>query len=69
MTGTIEELCRDCKNARFYSEDPGFSPKECGLASRSITYFDGCKKDLEPYYDEEEEAVTCEGYAARRDWE
>jgi len=58
----IYEICKDCKCARFYSEDPGFSPRECGLPSRRITYLDGCKKNLEPYYDEEEEAYTCEGY-------
>lgn len=62
----IYEICEDCKCARFYSEDPGFSPKECGLPSRCMTYLDGCKKDLEPHYDEEEEAYTCEGYEMQR---
>ena len=64
----IYEICEGCKYATFYSEDPGFSPKECGLASRCITYLDGCKKDLDPYYDDEEEGVTCEGYEMRREW-
>ena len=48
----IYEICHDCKYAIFHSEDPGFSPKECGLASRCITYLDGCKKDLDPAYNE-----------------
>ena len=64
----IYEICEDCRHAIFYSEDPGFSPKECGLPSRCITYLDGCKKDLEPAYNEEEECVDCEGYEMRRDW-
>ena len=64
----IYEMCEDCKYAIFHSEDPGFSPKECGLPSRCITYLDGCKKDLEPAYNEELECVDCEGYEMRRDW-
>ena len=61
----VLEYCEDCKYACFHSEDPGFSPKECGLSSRSITYLEGCKKDLEPYYDEDEETIVCEGYKGR----
>ena len=64
----IYEMCEDCKYAIFYSEDPGFSPKECGLASKCITYLDGCKKDLEPVYNEEEECVDCEAFEPRREW-
>ena len=59
------ELCEDCKHACFHSEDPGFSPRECGLSSHKITYLEGCKKDLEPYYNEEEECVDCEGYESK----
>ena len=62
----VYELCEDCKFARFHSEDPGFSPRECGLPSRCITYLKRKKKDLDPFYDEEEEAVTCEGYEMNR---
>ena len=58
----LYELCEDCKHAIWISEDPGYSSKECGLPSCNMTYLDGCKKDLEPYYDEEEETITCEGY-------
>ena len=60
------KICEDCKYAMFHSEDPGFSSKECGLPSRCITYLDGCKRDLEPHYDEEEEAVTCDSYEMQR---
>jgi hypothetical protein len=60
----IYEICHDCKYAIFYSEDPGFSPKECGLASRCITYLDGCKKDLDPNSD-----GLCEGYEMRKLYE
>lgn len=59
----IYEMCEDCKFAIFHSEDPGFSPKECGLPSRCITYLDGCKKDIEP-----DSEGNCEGYEMRRDW-
>ena len=65
----VLELCEDCRFAEFIIEDPGFSPKECGLPSRCITYLDGCKKDLEPAYNEELECVDCEGYEMRRDWD
>lgn len=54
------EICEECKFAIIYSEDSGFSPKECGLASRCITYLDGCKKDLEPNSD-----GLCEEYEMR----
>ena len=58
-------ICEECRHSMWYSEDPGFSPRECGLSSHELTYFDGCRKDLEPYYDKEQEAETCEGFEYR----
>lgn len=65
----VLELCETCKYACFISENSGYSPKECGLPFGSITYFEGCKKNLEPYYDDEQEAIECEGYEhVTREW-
>lgn len=65
----VLELCEDCRHAIMISEDPGFSPRECGLPSRCITYLDGCKKDLEPHYNSDEESIECDGYEMRRGWD
>lgn len=48
------EYCEDCKYVRYDCYD---------YYGGGVEWFiDGCKKDLEPYYDKEEECVTCEGY-------
>lgn len=62
MSEELYKICEDCKHSVWYSEDPGYSPRECGLSSNCITYMDGCNKDVEPYYDEEEETVTCKEF-------
>lgn len=49
-----KEMCANCCHAiRDYAEYFG------GL---KFWFVDGCKKDLEPTYNEEEETYECEGY-------
>ncbi len=62
----IYSICEDCRYAIWYCEDPGYSPKECGLSSSKITWLEGCKKNMEPYYNEEQESIECE---ERREYE
>lgn len=57
----ILNYCEDCRYAIWHCEDPGYSSKECGLPSGMMRWLDGCKKNMEPYYNEEQEAIECEG--------
>lgn len=57
MSGT--DMCRECRNAEW----------ECceyygGGRQWLLT---GCRKDLEPTYNEEEETYECEGYRNERE--
>lgn len=48
------DMCANCRYAvRDYAEY--FGGQKCW-------FVDGCKKDLEPVYDEEQESYECEGY-------
>lgn len=47
-------MCEECKFCTFdYIE---------GFNGIKQWFMDGCKKDLKPVYNEEEEAFECEGY-------
>lgn len=47
------DYCTDCKNAKI---------DYCEYVGRYKQFFiDGCKKDLEPYFNDEEECIECEG--------
>ena len=48
------DMCANCRHAvRDYAEYFG---------GQKYWFVDGCKKDLEPVYDEEQESYECEGY-------
>lgn len=50
------EICRGCKHATY----------DCYEYYGSLNkqwFIDGCRKGTEPYYDNEEECVTCDEYS------
>lgn len=49
--------CEYCENCKYADHD--YYEYYGGARQWFIC---GCKKDLEPYYDENEEATTCDGY-------
>ncbi len=50
-----KQMCRECRYAEFECFEYYGNKREWRL-------MDGCQKDLEPTYNEEEETYECEGY-------
>lgn len=50
----VFQMCIECRNATY----------DCHEYYGGLKHYfmDGCRKNLEPYYDEEEECITCEGF-------
>ena len=61
MMGIDYELCKSCQYATWDSYE-GYSAKECGIPNSTQSFIDGCRKDCQPYYDDQEECWTCNPY-------
>lgn len=51
-------ICRDCVYAEWDEYGDGWG---------AVGYVSGCKKDLEPFWREDEECVECEGHRRESD--
>ncbi len=48
--------CAGCRYAKWESES---GAKDCGLPAGTMNWIDGCEKEAEAEYDEEDECCTC----------
>ena len=61
----IDRRCMDCKHVIVACEEYAYY----GGVTQKEYYLDGCRKDLVPHYDDEEECIECEGYERRPDYD
>lgn len=54
------KLCEECRYARHDCYEYHGGSKQW--------FIDGCEKNEEPYYDEEEECITCKEYKRIEEW-